>query len=65
MDENQKRLEDKLDKILEILHGDETGDMGMIQRVSIIWRVFIVWPLCTGSAVAGAVVTILVQKLFK
>jgi len=64
MDEHQKRLEDKVDRILSILHGDEKGEMGMIQRVSIIWRVFMIWPICTGSGVAGAVITILVQKFF-
>ena len=65
MDEHQQRLEAKLDQILTILHGDDQGGMGIIQRVSIIWRMMVIWPLCTGSAVAGAIVTMMVQKIWK
>lgn len=66
MDENDlKRLEDKVDRLLNVLHGGDDGDMGLVQKVSIIWTLVVRWPLYTASALAGAALTILVQKILK
>lgn len=66
MDENDvKRIEDKMDRMLDILHGGDDGDMGLVQKVSIIWTIVVRWPLYTASALAGAALTILVQRLIK
>lgn len=59
------RLEDKLDQILAILHGDGKGEMGMVQKVSILWRLVLTWPLCTASALVGAILTLLIEKAVK
>lgn len=59
------RLEEKMDRLLNILHGGDSGDMGLVQKVSIIWTLVVRWPLYTASALCGAALTILVQKLLR
>ena len=59
--DDSDRLEAKLDAILTTLNGDGRGEMGMVQKVAIMWRFIVLWPLCTGSAALGAVFTIIIQ----
>lgn len=54
-----------MDRLLNILHGGDSGDMGLVQKVSIIWTLVVRWPLYTASALCGAALTILVQKLLR
>lgn len=58
-------MRDDIRSIKAILHGDTQGSFGMLQKMNIMWRIHIVWPFCAGSAVIGALGTILVQKLTK
>ena len=56
-----KEIQHKLDEVEKMLHGDE-GRFGFLQKVNIIWSSIIVWPLCTLSAGAGVVATLMIQK---
>lgn len=62
---NVERIDKKLDMILEILHGDDQGSLGMVQKVNVIWTLLFKWPLYLASLVAGSVLTILVQRYTK
>lgn len=62
-DQNIERIEAKLDQVLSILHGDGKQEMGMVQRVNILWTVVLKWPLYIISVIVGALLTILIQYL--
>lgn len=64
--ENQdhiERIEDKLDQVLSILHGDGKAEMGMVQKVNIVWAVVFKGPLYVASIVIGAILTLVIQYL--
>lgn len=67
-DENGNRLlreiREELKTLGEILRGDDKGTWGLTHQVHLMWRAFIIWPLCTLSALAGAAGTLLLQQLF-
>lgn len=60
-----RETRDKVNTILEILHGKDDGSLGALQKLNFLWRSHIIWPLCTLSALCGALGTILIQKLIK
>lgn len=47
-----------------MLRGDDRGQLGLIQQVRFIWKTFWLWPLCSLSAIGGAIMTITIQRLF-
>lgn len=62
---NVERIDQKLDQILVLLHGDDAGSLGLVQKVNFIWTVIFKWPLYLVSIVMGSVVTILIQHFAK
>lgn len=59
-----KELRGEIKLIAAILRGDDKGAWGLTHQVRLMWRIFIIWPLCTMSAVAGAAITIILQTFF-
>jgi hypothetical protein len=69
---NETNIEDRLDSIERkvdviegLLHGDEAGNLGFSQKIAVLWRVLFLWPIATASALAGCLITLLVQWLTK
>lgn len=65
-DENKvlRELREDVRGISSILRGDDKGAWGLTHQVRLMWRIFIIWPLCTASAFTGAAVTLLLQNIF-
>lgn len=63
MDDQLERVESKLDQILSILHGDGREEMGIIQKVNLLWLIVYKWPLYILSIAFGAALTIFIQFL--
>lgn len=60
-----ERIEKKLDEMLAILHGDGRGDMGLIQKINILWTIVFKWPLYVLSIVLGSLITLAIQHFGK
>ena len=63
MDDQLERVEAKLDQILSILHGDGREEMGIIQKVNLLWLIVYKWPLYLISIIFGAGLTLVIQFL--
>lgn len=63
--QDYQRLDAKLDQILDILHGDGKQEIGMVQKVNLLWMLVFKGPLYVASIVLGAILTIVVQWLTK
>lgn len=55
----------KLDRVIDLMHGDDKGNLGIVHKVEILWRVLFIWPIATASALAGVALTIIVQYIIK
>lgn len=60
-----QRLEEKLDRVLTILHGDGGREMGMVQKVNILWLLVMKWPLYLASIILGGAITVVIQRVFR
>lgn len=57
-------IREKLAELLEwkkkmeaLMNGDPTGGLGYFQKSNIVWKMLVIWPLCTCSAIFGSVLT--------
>ena len=64
-DHDAERVEKKLDRILELLHGDGKSEMGIVQKVNWMWMMIFKWPLYILFTTTGALITLLIQKFTK
>lgn len=55
-------IERRLAHIEEALRGD-LHNLGLISRVNILWKSWI-WVLCSGSALVGSALTLVIKLLF-
>lgn len=62
--ETLQELKTQTQAIFTILRGDDKGQLGLIQQVRFMWKTFWLWPLCTLSAIGGAIGTMILQRLF-
>ena len=62
-DDQNKRLEEKLDQILVLLHGDGKGELGLAQKVNLLWIVVMRWPLYIVTTGLGVVITLVIQHV--
>lgn len=60
-----QELRSEVKRITTVLVGDDTGVWGLTHQVRFMWRAFVIWPMCTLSAFAGALSTIILQMIFK
>lgn len=64
-DSDAREINDKLDQIFGILKGDGGENMGLVQKVNILWLLVLRWPIVIVSAIGGSVITITAQQLLK
>lgn len=64
MDNEWVRLDEKLDQILTMLHGNDK-EWGVIRRVDVLWLLVVKFPLYVAGIVTGAGLTIVLQTAFK
>ena len=55
-------IAEQVKAIFELLNGTG-GELGMLQKVAVMWRVH-VWLLCTFSAASGCIGTLVAKHFF-
>lgn len=61
LDDWKSRMESAVKKLTDVVFG-EGDEFGLVHRVGVIWQLW-VWVLCSASAAAGVIATLIIQAL--